>query len=160
MADGVLSEKVVKHKHAWQCIYILQDSLVYKCTTCGLRHTVTIANAAAYPPPEFGWQAEPESSDNAPTANDHPLAPIFAAAIEQVMNGKGTRHGGDTTPFMEQPWTHYAEMHGRGFLTGQAAKKLEEAASILDGGAFEKEVLGAIVYASMAVLWERVANSG
>jgi len=99
-------------------------------------------------------------ADSVLIANEHPLASVFAAAIDQVMRGKGQRHGGDTTPFMEQPWTHYAKMHGRGFLTGQAAKKLEEAASILDGEAFEKEVLGAIVYAGMAVLWERVTNSG
>ena len=98
-------------------------------------------------------------ADSVLSGNEHPLAPIFAAAIEQVMNGKGTRHGGDTTPFIEQPWTHYAKMHGRGFLTGQAAKKLEEAASILDGEAFEKEVLGAIVYAGTAILWERVEDN-
>jgi hypothetical protein len=45
-------------------------------------------------------------------------------------------------------------MHGRGFLTGQAAKKLEEAASTREGDAFVHEVLGAIVYASMAILHE------
>ena len=85
----------------------------------------------------------------------HPLEDVFASVIEQVTKGKGVRHGGDTTPFLDQPWAHYAKMHGRGFLTGQAAKKLEEAASVLDGDAFEKEVLGAIAYAAMAVLWER-----
>ena len=85
----------------------------------------------------------------------HPLEEVFASVIEQATKGKGVRHGGDTTPFLDQPWAHYAKMHGRGFLTGQAAKKLEEAASVLDGDAFEKEVLGAIAYAAMAVLWER-----
>lgn len=50
---------------------------------------------------------------------------------------------------------HYAHMHGRGFLTGQAAKKLEEAASTRSGVAFEQEVLGAIVYLGMAILHER-----
>lgn len=85
----------------------------------------------------------------------HPLEEVFASVIEQVTKGKGVRHGGDATPFLDQPWVHYAKMHGRGFLTGQAAKKLEEAASVLNGDAFEKEVLGAIVYAAMAVLWER-----
>ena len=85
---------------------------------------------------------------------EHPLFPVFMAAIEQAMYGKGERHGGALTPFLEQPWAHYAKMHGRGFLTGQAAKKLEEAASTRSGEAFEKEVLGAIVYCGMAVLKE------
>ena len=85
----------------------------------------------------------------------HPLEDVFASVIEQVTKGKGVRHGGDATPFLDQPWVHYAKMHGRGFLTGQAAKKLEEAASVLNGDAFEKEMLGAIVYAAMAVLYER-----
>ena len=52
-------------------------------------------------------------ADSVLSANEHPLAPIFAAAIEQAVNGKGKRHGGGTTPFLEQPWTHYSKMHGR-----------------------------------------------
>ena len=58
---------------------------------------------------------------------EHPLFEVFTAAIEQAMYGKGERHGGNVTPFLEQPWAHYFKMHGRGFLTGQAAKKLEAA---------------------------------
>lgn len=85
----------------------------------------------------------------------HPLYPHLLAAIEQAMYGKGQRHGGDSVPFLEQPIFHYAKMHGRGFLTGQAAKKLEEAASTRTGEAFRQEVLGAIVYAGAALLWER-----
>lgn len=86
---------------------------------------------------------------------EHPLYPIFMAAIEQAMYGKGTRHGGAVTPFMEQPWVHYVNIHGRGFATGQAAKKLEEASSTRNGEAFETEMLGAMVYAGMAILKER-----
>ncbi len=86
---------------------------------------------------------------------EHPLYAVYIAAIEQAMYGKGERHGGAVTPFTEQPWVHYAKMHGRGFLTGQSAKKLEEAASTREGEKFETEVLGAIVYAGMAVLKER-----
>lgn len=85
----------------------------------------------------------------------HPLYPVFMAAIKQAMYGKGERHGGAVTPFLEQPWHHYATMHGRGFLTGQAAKKLEEAASTRAGEAFEQEVLGAIVYCGMSIIRER-----
>ena len=90
----------------------------------------------------------------------HPLYPVFMAAIEQAMYGKGERHGGNVTPFMEQPWAHYAEMHGRGFLTGQAAKKLEEAASTREGEAFKLEVLGAIVYCGMSVIHEEGKKVG
>ena len=85
----------------------------------------------------------------------HPLQQVFDQAILQATKGKGERHGGDTTPFLEQPWTHYAKMHGRGFLTGQAAKKLEEAASTREGEAFVQEALGAIVYIAMAILKEQ-----
>lgn len=85
----------------------------------------------------------------------HPLFPIFVAAINQAMYGKGERHGGNVTPFLDQPWAHYVKLHGRGFATGQAAKKLEEAASTREGDAFVQEVLGAIVYCGMAILKER-----
>lgn len=90
-----------------------------------------------------------------PAVVDHPLFPIFVAAIEQAMYGKGERHGGARTPFLEQPWAHYVKLHGRGFATGQAAKKLEEAASTREGAAFESEVFGAMVYIGMAVLTDR-----
>jgi hypothetical protein len=84
----------------------------------------------------------------------HPLYPHLMAAIEQAMYGKGQRHGGDSVPFLEQPLFHYLKMHGRGFATGQAAKKLEEAASTRTGEAFRQEVLGAIVYAAAALIYE------
>ena len=90
-----------------------------------------------------------------PAVVDHPLFPIFVSAIEQAMYGKGERHGGARTPFLEQPWAHYVKLHGRGFATGQAAKKLEEAASTREGAAFESEVFGAMVYIGMAVLTDR-----
>lgn len=86
---------------------------------------------------------------------NHPLFPVFIAAIEQAMYGKGERHGGATTPFNDQPWAHYEKMHGRGFLTGQAAKKLEEAAATRSGDAFITECLGSIVYIGMAIATEQ-----
>jgi hypothetical protein len=85
---------------------------------------------------------------------NHPLYKVLMDAIHQAAFGKGIRHGGATVPFMAQPWHHYAKLHGRGFLTGQAAKKLEEAASVKTGEDFRKEVLGAIVYAGAAILYE------
>lgn len=100
---------------------------------------------------------QPVNHVNQPSSEvmDHPLFPVLVAAIEQAMHGKGERHGGNVTPFLEQPWVHYAKMHGRGFLTGQATKKLEEASHQREGEAFETEVLGAIVYAGMSILKER-----
>lgn len=104
----------------------------------------------ATPPTAFAnMAADLDATEN------HPLYGVFMAAIEQAMHGKGERHGGARTPFLEQPWKHYAELHGRGFLTGQAAKKLEEAASTRTGQAFETEVFGAMVYLGMAILHER-----
>lgn len=85
----------------------------------------------------------------------HPLYLPLMDAIQQAMYGKGERHGGATVPFLEQPIFHYAKMHGRGFLTGQAAKKLEEAAHQREGQKFVDEVLGAIVYAAAAIIRER-----
>lgn len=104
-----------------------------------------------------GYTVDDLSPPNQPSLAvlDHPLFPVLVAAIEQAMYGKGERHGGATTPFLEQPWVHYVTMHGRGFATGQAAKKLEEAASTREGKAFVQEVLGAIVYAGMAILKEQ-----
>ncbi len=96
----------------------------------------------------------PEPGPQAPPA-DHPLQDVFALAIKQATRGKGVRHGGEATPFLGQPWAHYGKMHGRGFLTGQAAKKIEEAASLRTGDAFITEALGAIVYIGMAILKEQ-----
>lgn len=93
-----------------------------------------------------------------PQPPEHPLTAIFDAAIKQVTKGKGVRHGGDSVPFLDQPWAHYAKMHGRGFLTGQAAKKLEEAATTKEGEAFVQEMLGAMVYIGMAILITQGVN--
>lgn len=95
-----------------------------------------------------------EAAKRSDSLKDHPLHDQLMAAIEQAMYGKGERHGGAAEDFMTQPWHHYAKMHGRGFLTGQAAKKLEEASSLRSGEDFRREMLGAIVYAGMALIYE------
>ncbi len=87
---------------------------------------------------------------------EHPLYNIFMAAIHQAIYGKGERHGGGKTPFMEQDWLNLANNHGRGFLTGQTGKKSGEAASMRQGEAFETEMLGAINYAGMSIIFERL----
>ena len=85
----------------------------------------------------------------------HPLFQPLSAAVLQATDGKGERHGGDATPFFDQPWAHIAGAHGVGFLTGQAAKKLGEAASNYEPGseAYIRELQGAIVYIGMAILF-------
>ena len=77
---------------------------------------------------------------------------VLAAAVLQATKGKGKRHGGDTTPFLEQPWVKLYRTHGLGFLLGQADKKYHEALSKPDTESFEREILGAIVYLGMALL--------
>lgn len=87
-----------------------------------------------------------------PQVATHPLYDPLTRAIEQAMFGKGERHGGASVPFFEQPWFATAKQHGVGFLTGQAAKKLGEAQG-KDNDAWEREMLGAIVYMGMALLF-------
>ena len=86
---------------------------------------------------------------------DEPIRRVLDGVVEQASIGKGVRHGGNAVPFLEQPWHHYGKMHGRGFLTGQAAKKLEEAASLREGDAFINEMNGAIAYCVMSILLEK-----
>ena len=86
----------------------------------------------------------------------HPLYPIFMSALEQLMYGKGRRHGGHVEPFLEQPWRHYAKVHGPGFLTGQAAKKLDESVAGKTDEAYVQELLGAINYIAMEILRYRL----
>ncbi len=85
-----------------------------------------------------------------PRPEDHPLYPIFVAAIEQAMFGKGERHGGCATPFLEQRWNRLAT-HPAG-LSFQAMKKLEEALDKPTFEAFEREFHGALVYMGMTYL--------
>lgn len=77
---------------------------------------------------------------------------VFNAAITQATKGKGQRHGGDKTPFLEQPWVRLYKTHGLGFLLGQADKKYHEACGKENKEDAEREFLGAIVYLGMALL--------
>ena len=87
---------------------------------------------------------------------NHPLFTPLSAAILQATSGKGERHGGDATPFFDQLWLRVADTHGSGFLTGQAAKKLDEAVASHEPGTegYRRELLGAIVYIGMALLFD------
>lgn len=86
----------------------------------------------------------------------HPLELVFRDVLRQVTVGKGDRHGGARVPFYKQQWVSLAEVHGHGFLTGQASKKLTEAVEsgnhAANPEAFEREVMGAIAYLGMAML--------
>ena len=88
----------------------------------------------------------------------HPLYPVFMAAIERVQNGKGEIHSGTAVPFMQQHWRRKADTHGRGFLTGQASKKVDEAAENYAGVKFVNEMLDQIAYAGMSILKECLDN--
>lgn len=143
--------------HDMECASVLNTGETCDCTAEILGDSVITPLTSMHD--EQQLYIDPVAAAAQPTdpVTSHPLYPILRAAIEQCINGKGTRHGGGKTPFMEQPWKHYANMHGRGFLTGQAAKKAEEAASTRTGGAFETEILGAIVYLGAAILHERTS---
>lgn len=83
----------------------------------------------------------------------HPLYEAFDDAIKQATKGKGERHGGDKTPFMEQRWHNIAKSTGVGGLMFQMIKKAEEACEKDDQEAFERELLGALVYGGAAYLY-------
>jgi hypothetical protein len=89
--------------------------------------------------------------------DEHPLETVFAQAIHQVTGGKGVRHGGDSTPFMDQPWLKLANTYGPGFLYGQSAKKAGEAMG-KTGEQRKRELLGAMVYLAMGILFEEQKN--
>lgn len=77
---------------------------------------------------------------------------VLSAAVLQATKGKGQRHGGDKTPFLEQPWVRLYKTHGLGFLLGQADKKYHEACDKENKEDAEREFLGAIVYLGMSLL--------
>ena len=81
---------------------------------------------------------------------------ILADAYRQASEGKGReRHQRGNTPFDQQPIMTIGRTVGHGFQLGQAIKKTDEAAGMLDRGdrqAARRELLGAIVYLAAAVL--------
>jgi hypothetical protein len=84
---------------------------------------------------------------------------VLDAAHEQVSEGKGQERHGQGARFKDQPW-RTIERACRGFLAGQAAKKAMEAEAMREqpgysGARYEREMLGVIVYAAMAVMAQR-----
>ena len=84
-----------------------------------------------------------------------PLYKTLQEAAFQASRGKGNeRHAGGKA-FIDQPIFTIAREHGLAFLTGQAAKKLGEAHTLLSIFGEERaiaELYGAIVYTAAAVL--------
>lgn len=83
----------------------------------------------------------------------HPLYEAFDDAVKQATKGKGVRHGGEATPFMDQPWHQVAKHTGVGGLVFQMVKKAQEACGKDEQESFERELLGALVYGGAAYLY-------
>lgn len=80
---------------------------------------------------------------------------VWDSVNYQIFSGKGHERHGSAAPLLEQPWMRLANVHGNGFLTGQAAKKIEEATANRGRWTeeqWEREILGAIAYLGFALL--------
>ena len=83
------------------------------------------------------------------------LRRVLDMAFAQASQGKGKERHANGREFDRQPIMELARMHGLGYPTGQAAKKLQEAHTLLRLRGKEaaiQEILGAINYAAAAVL--------
>lgn len=84
-----------------------------------------------------------------------PLREVLDRAFEQAAFGKGKERHANDKPFLQQPIMEITRMHGIGFVTGQAAKKAQEAVGMVGRKEFpaaHREILGAIVYLAAAYL--------
>lgn len=85
-----------------------------------------------------------------------PLQDALNQAYEQSAAGKGKERHANTKPFTQQPIMKITREVGTGFPLGQAAKKIQESAGMLNRkqrGAAKQEILGAIVYLAAAVIY-------
>ena len=83
------------------------------------------------------------------------LKRVLEMAYSQAAEGKGKERHANGEKFEDQPIMTIAKGHGLGYQTGQAAKKLQEAHTLLKlrgKHAAIQEILGAINYAAAAVL--------
>jgi hypothetical protein len=83
-----------------------------------------------------------------------PLRDALQEAYDQSARGKGVDRHANGRDFDRQPIMEIGRMVGPGFQLGQAIKKLQEAAGMInraEGGAAIRELLGAIVYAAAAI---------
>lgn len=87
------------------------------------------------------------------------LRDALDAAYAQAMSGKGEQRHAQGLPWEDQPINRLARRHGIGFLTGQAAKKTDELAGMIERGdiaAARAEALGAMVY--LAAAWSHLGD--
>ena len=83
-----------------------------------------------------------------------PLRDALQEAYDQSARGKGVQRHANGRDFDRQPIMEIGRMVGPGFQLGQAIKKMQEAAGMInraEGGAAIRELLGAIVYAAAAI---------
>ena len=103
-----------------------------------------------------GDWAETLSSNPArePAVSDYDaLHDVLNAAAAQATEGKGAQRHANGKPWLEQTLFRVTAVHGIGFPTGQAAKKIEEAMGMIarnEHDAARRELLGAIVYLAAA----------
>lgn len=88
---------------------------------------------------------------------------VLDEVLHQVLQGKGEQRHGHGAKMLNQPWRALADQHGAGFLTGQAAKKLGEAAMLRAAGKmsadkYEQEVMGAMAYSAFALMHGRLKD--
>jgi hypothetical protein len=86
------------------------------------------------------------------------LAKILSEVLEQITQGKGQERHGGGVPFQDQPWKHILDNVGDGFSTGQALKKIFELKSLTNLASYKREVLGAIAYLCMSLMYKEYIN--
>lgn len=82
------------------------------------------------------------------------LTKILSEVVDQITHGKGQERHGSGIPFQDQPWKHILDNVGDGFSTGQALKKIFELKSLTSLPAYKREVLGAIAYLCMSLMYK------
>jgi len=85
------------------------------------------------------------------TFDEDPLRYVLNAAYAQAITGKGKERHGDDKPFMEQVSMSITKAIGLAYPLGQAWKKADESQRMAKDAAV-RELLGAIVYLSMAII--------
>jgi hypothetical protein len=83
------------------------------------------------------------------------LAAIFRDAFDQASYGKGKDRHAQGERFEDQPILDIGRRRGRGFVLGQAEKKIGEADRMVnrgEHGAARRELLGALNYIAAAVI--------
>ena len=145
----------MKRKFGW-------DTMKFNCRNGGLYISGEIENAEGIYALVNSFSSTnlyvcTEEKDNLDFSdpNYETLARILKMAYNQAAEGKGKERHANGEKFEDQPIMTIAKGHGLGYQTGQAAKKLQEAHTLLKlrgKHAAIQEILGAINYAAAAVL--------